>query len=463
MNQEELNDLLVEGLLPEALGVEKPPDVSARVLFKVQQQRRYRFWRRCAAAAVLAAAAAVLWHAAALRKHEPTAQNAETVGVFFAFGALPRPVQRGEYIAAPGEARLEYAGSSISVKFYPGAAAFIAGDSAGERLRLMRGAIHCRVDPENQRPFVVETEFGTASVKGTEFSVQVLEDENGRKESGMFKRMVVCVFAGVVAVTAAAPAEDTVAVNAGAGAVVTVTDGVTTVMEIGDTALLSTSVAGTAVGGNIFVRFPGDEDTQRQFNGLRIREKMLQEKQLAIEMKTSEAPAVAQAAKTMDETIAAFRQALMANKDYAALVQERDNLEKEQRNFWTAKREDGIAPQERHKQWIALFQRLQELNMKISSFADNVPELAALKKKQAEAIAGFANALQQALAANAEYMALVKQIDLVRDAMKDLQAKYTTAIQRRVHLGEQPGANREPKEGGVGEAPAQPGKETAVF
>ncbi|MCX7935400.1 MAG: hypothetical protein N3A66_09090, partial [Planctomycetota bacterium] len=108
--KEDLDDLLVHGLLPEALGVEKSPDVLAQVLARLRQRRRYRLWRWAAAAAVIAIIAGLLCHAIASRQQAPPSPRAESIGMLFAAGAAPRPVQRGERLALAGEARLQYLG-----------------------------------------------------------------------------------------------------------------------------------------------------------------------------------------------------------------------------------------------------------------------------------------------------------------------------------------------------------------
>jgi len=167
-----------------------------------------------------------------------------------------------------------------------------------------------------------------------------------------------------------------------------------------------------------------DSDASGELAGFQVMEKTLVEKQRALEMDTLKLPPLAAGIKAALDAADAYRTALLANKDYAALAAERDALQKEQQQLWTAPvpAGDAAAAQERNQKNRDFGQKLNELNRRIVEFPATIPELAALQKKKQDAASAFAAAFQDPLNANKEYLELLKQLQTVRAVLQDIQS-----------------------------------------
>ena len=182
-------DRLVDVLLAELLGDERPPDLSRRILARAGAP-----WRRVLVGAGAAAAVVAL-----------------AVGAWALFLAYPGPrgmgpltvvgggsVRRGATLVAgerPSTLRL---GGYCKVELHPGSRVRVAGRRRAESVVLEQGGVTCEVDRGRGR-FVVATSVGEVRVTGTQFTVRLLE---GKGEDAMRGRqMLVSVVMGAVLVS----------------------------------------------------------------------------------------------------------------------------------------------------------------------------------------------------------------------------------------------------------------------
>ncbi|MCY2931280.1 MAG: FecR domain-containing protein [Planctomycetota bacterium] len=187
---------LVHVLLREQLGGEAPPDLTARVLERIPEPRRRRRigWR-----VPVAAAAGVLLALGAWALLAPASYPAPRAGGDYRLVSGQR-VERGSVLAAgEGKATVEL-GGYCRLALDPHARVRLAGGERAEQVFLEAGAATCEVD-RNVGTFTVQTEVGTVSVKGTKFTVRVLDSKGD--EPMVTKRLVVHVLVGAVLVSGA--------------------------------------------------------------------------------------------------------------------------------------------------------------------------------------------------------------------------------------------------------------------
>ncbi|MBM4034478.1 MAG: FecR domain-containing protein [Planctomycetes bacterium] len=181
-------DRLVDLLLSEELGGERPPDLADKVLARAFGRRRGALWIAAAAAAVLVAIG--LWALLAPSYPEPLAS-----GSYLVVGG--GKVRRGSTIVRSDAPATLTLGGYCRIELDPRTAVVIEGQPRAEQVFLERGGVACKVDSQ-AGTFAVRTDAGTASVAGTEFCVQLIEDDAA---SG--KRVLVRVAAGAVTVSGA--------------------------------------------------------------------------------------------------------------------------------------------------------------------------------------------------------------------------------------------------------------------
>ena len=189
---------LIHVLLREQVGGEAPPDLTADVLRRTVDVRPGR--RRWTLAAVAAAIVLAVGAWALLQALLPP-------------GGYPSPEARGDYHVENGR-RLERGsvlaagegGAAVALGGYcrldldPGSRLKLQGQDHAEEVFLETGAATCEVD-RNVGTFTVRTEVGTVSVKGTKFTVRILDNEG--VEPMVTKQMVVKVLVGAVLVSGA--------------------------------------------------------------------------------------------------------------------------------------------------------------------------------------------------------------------------------------------------------------------
>lgn len=181
-------DRLIEVLLAELLGGERPPDVSRAVLARVGRTRRWALASAVVAAGLVAAA-----------------------GAWWLLGAYPAPrvagpftvvggggVRRGATLVANQRPATLSLGGYCRVQLHPGSRVRVAGERNAEEVFLEEGGVTCEVEPGAGR-FAVTTDVGTVTVTGTEFTVQLLEGKGDATMGGM--RMLVRVAVGAVLVS----------------------------------------------------------------------------------------------------------------------------------------------------------------------------------------------------------------------------------------------------------------------
>lgn len=156
--------------------------------------RRASRWRRWAVGAV----AAVMLAAGGLALLAARYPAPRVSGAYSVVGG--GEVGRGSVITAEAPSATLALGGYCRVGLEPGSRLRIEGGKRAEQVFLERGAVTCEAD-RGVGAFAVRTPVGTASVKGTRFSVRMIEEKGERKMFG--KRMFVRVFAGAVLVSGA--------------------------------------------------------------------------------------------------------------------------------------------------------------------------------------------------------------------------------------------------------------------
>jgi len=175
-------DRLIDMLLAQELGGERPADVTARVLARARtpERRIVRMGARLLAAAVVVLAALV-GYMAMVGGDRPGTE------------AEPGGVARGATVVAGDEAKeLELCGY-CRIVLAPGGALREEGAEGSEAIFLERGKVVCKVD-RAVGTFRVRTGLGQVHVTGTEFSVELVEEE------GEEMKMLVKVLLGSVLV-----------------------------------------------------------------------------------------------------------------------------------------------------------------------------------------------------------------------------------------------------------------------
>jgi len=395
MDREQWIDQLTETFLGVGLGAEEPPDLSARILERAGRSRRLPVFRWAAAAAALVVAG-LIWHSwpadPPKRIARPPAYAAPTASGDYRVEGDGK-MERGAIVHTDeGMARLSMGGYA-HVTMKPGSTVQLVGAQDAEEIILTRGEVECEVNADAEKLFTAQTEFGTVSVVGTHFTVQLIGEEtemNGRK-------MLVKVLVGAVMVTGLNGAQSVVNAaqarewgRAGARP------------QMGRQGAPAIADAKTPL--------------EKEAVALRLQLRALREQQRELETKVLQDAGVAAAMKAALDAMAASGAALEANPEYADLKKERAKVSADMRGMWRGVRDrrNREARQERMNKFREMRKRSGELRDKMAKLAADVKGLAALKTKKDEAIAAFLTKYQAALDANKDYAEIGKQLEQVR-------------------------------------------------
>ena len=186
--RDEEHDRLVDVLLCELLGGEASPDLTEGVLARARPRGRRLAWWAAAAAVAVAGLGWALWPSG---YPEPQASGTYAVMDDSRLG-------RGSTMTTEAEAAALVLGGYCRLALQPESTLRIEGKPRAEQVFLGRGGVTCKVHM-GAGAFAVRTEVGTVSVAGTEFSVQLVEEQ---ETPGTFaRRMVVRVLDGAVLVS----------------------------------------------------------------------------------------------------------------------------------------------------------------------------------------------------------------------------------------------------------------------
>ncbi len=368
-------DRIIEVFLPEALGALPPPGRASAIM---RHLRRRRVLRRAGFAAVAAAAAAIgiaLWLPAPPERAypQPTAR-----GDFLTLDAPE--IRRGALVyARQGGAELELGGYAY-VLMTPFTIARVVGEEKAEAIYLEAGEIECEVQSDGLKKFYVHTEWGTVSVKGTRFTVRLLEKEEGMNR----QRLVVKVLAGAVLLAA----------TSGAQAVVCAGEEEVAVDERGAIAPAAEKKPQT--------------NEEKEKSALAAIRAFLRERLRHLEAAAMADPEVAQARQAAEEAARAYAIKLQADAGHKALEEEKMQLENERLGLLRRVGGEGGDRQAVFAEIGRIWQGLQEARKRMAEFPDTVPELADLKRKKQEAMATFWDKYQAKLEAGAEYREIAK-------------------------------------------------------
>ncbi len=189
MSPEHPRDQLIDLLLREELGGETPPDLTERILARAFPRRRWRLAVGLAAAGLLLVAGLgwLFWPASQAPQVEGRCEVVEG-----------GPVRRGVALRTADQPATLKLGGYCRVELRPETLLRIEGQEKAEAVYLEAGEVLCTVTPATGT-FAVQTQAGTVSVLGTQFSVRVIEEKGERQI--MDRRMIVSVLAGVVLVS----------------------------------------------------------------------------------------------------------------------------------------------------------------------------------------------------------------------------------------------------------------------
>jgi len=444
MNRDFWRDRFMDMLLRERLAEERPPQLGPRILRALPPPRVRRvFWWPLAAAAAAALLAAPWllrwWGSGPQPPVEVIAYPAPQMngGVNVAGNG---PAVRAARLHTEADAGEVVLGGYARVQMQPGTTLQLQGREQAEKVWLEKGEILCRVISGRGRSFAVQTEAGTASVLGTEFSVQI------RENAMKVKEMVVKVLTGAVLVTAAHAGQATVRAEDEAAAVVVTPDHI----QMG-----------------VRQAVTNETPEMKEVRALQIQLEFLRDEQRAIRNAAMKSPEVAAAIDAHKAAVGAFTEKLDANPEYKALLAEKEKLGEQ---VLTLQREAGNLkdPQVRQKYYAELgptYRKVHEVNQKIVAFPDAMPELAALKRAKQDAAVAFLKVLEGKLGADTEYTRLEGRI-------KEIQELTNQAQQGRVNRWGNPGGDRRfegqgdghrPRGGQNEQAPAEPHKDEQVF
>jgi hypothetical protein len=192
----DLQDAVVDQLLRELLGGDRPRDLTDRVLqrAKAYDRVRRRWWAGTAAAmAACVGIAAGLW--AAWPQAYPVPQVAEGT-VLITNGAA---LERGARVETPDDDRATLTlGGYVNVTMEPQTALTIAGARSAEKVLLEQGQVQVAV-AKKHGSFDVVVGSATVHVTGTRFKVGV-EEKLLEKESKRVRNLRVAVDEGSVVV-----------------------------------------------------------------------------------------------------------------------------------------------------------------------------------------------------------------------------------------------------------------------
>ncbi len=143
-----------------------------------------------------AAAAAMLLAAGSLLLFTDRYPGPAVSGLYRVEGGTK--ARRGSVIATDAGNGTIALGGYCRVDVGPNSRVEVEGESFAEQVFLAQGFVHCKADRDVGR-FTVRTDVGAVSVKGTQFTVQMLDEQ---EEDEMFdRRMLVAVLTGSVLVS----------------------------------------------------------------------------------------------------------------------------------------------------------------------------------------------------------------------------------------------------------------------
>jgi hypothetical protein len=205
MNRDD-RDALMDQLLREILGNDRPRDLTARVLAQVRIYDRFR--RRWWASGVIAAAAAVVLAASLylLWPQKYPGPEVRNVAIMNANQAQPGAMLATDDVTS-GSVKL---GNYVNILMQPQTALTLGGERYQEKVFLDQGALEVSVEKDKGK-FDVAVGPATVHVTGTKFSVDVVNEEVANAQQ---KKLVVHVEEGMVEVRDI-PGEETQYVSAG--------------------------------------------------------------------------------------------------------------------------------------------------------------------------------------------------------------------------------------------------------
>lgn len=414
MDRPQWTDRLTDAFLLEALADQRPPDLTAQILVRAAaQQRRRRRWVPLAAAAALALTAALwmAWPAGRSPVPPPAYPSPVAAGDYLLEGS--GPIRRGSTVHTDrGEAEL-LLGGYARVALQPGSSVVIGGRPNAEGLVLARGEVECDVQAGKARLFTVQTEWGTVSVVGTRFTVQLNEEENDEMNA---RSMTVKVIVGTVMVTSLGAAPSVL--HAG---------------ERGNWGRRPTR----AGAGRSAVR-EAKTPLEKARAACLLQEQALRKQRQQIEDQVLQLPAVAAALTAAHTAARAYHKQLNDHPEYADLKRDRATVATEFRTLMGTLRRGRREDWQKHRdQFTKLRTRSAELRGKMLKLGDSVPELAALKKKKMDALVAFLTLYQESLKADkayAESATLLAEITEwtreVEDQMAEERSKARAARQK---------------------------------
>jgi type II secretory pathway component PulM len=191
-NNDDRRDQLIDVLLHEVAGDKKIPDLRGKVMAKISSRKPSRMiWiLPVSVAASVMLIIGSLWLLPALSYPGPE------IGLNFTL--VSGQGGRGSVLATKDtEAELNL-GGYCKVIAQEDTEIRIEGKDEQEQIYLVRGGVYCEVE-SGKGGFVVQTEAGSVSVKGTKFIVRLLEEKDEGEK--MFKQLFVKVLAGAVIVS----------------------------------------------------------------------------------------------------------------------------------------------------------------------------------------------------------------------------------------------------------------------
>ena len=194
MNLDNDRDRMIHILLEESVGGMKPPDLSGKILARAYPRRRRipRWAAACIAASFLIAVIIFGWWL--LHKPAPEPDSPSSYPSLVAWGDYGvqdgGPLERGSTLFTDAGSATVKLGGYCTIEMAPQSRLRIEGAEYTEAVFLDRGSISCNVIPQ-RGSFIVETEVGTVTVTGTEFTVRIIELKGEPKMKKMFVHVLV--------------------------------------------------------------------------------------------------------------------------------------------------------------------------------------------------------------------------------------------------------------------------------
>jgi hypothetical protein len=187
-------DAIIDQMLREILGGDRPRDMTARVLAQAKIMDRFRRRKWVLSGLAVAASVALTIGVIGLWPRSYPAPHVE--GVEVTSGAA---FERGQELEVPTDAEADAfvkLGGYVDISATPQTVMTVGGTRFHEKLFLQRGNVHVRV-AKNTGEFDVVVGPATVHVTGTDFNVRVT---NEITETAVIKKMVVGVQEGSVEV-----------------------------------------------------------------------------------------------------------------------------------------------------------------------------------------------------------------------------------------------------------------------